>query len=40
MNGNGCAFCLNMHTADLRKMGETEPVIEWLKIYRSKSIRL
>ncbi|WP_374049564.1 carboxymuconolactone decarboxylase family protein [Neobacillus sp. OS1-2] len=21
---NGCAFCLNMHTADARKMGETE----------------
>lgn len=21
---NGCAFCLNMHTTDARKMGETE----------------
>jgi len=21
---NGCAFCINMHTADARKMGETE----------------
>ncbi|MCM3571214.1 carboxymuconolactone decarboxylase family protein [Neobacillus mesonae] len=21
---NGCAFCLNMHTADARKLGETE----------------
>jgi AhpD family alkylhydroperoxidase len=21
---NGCAFCLNMHSADARKMGETE----------------
>ncbi|MGJ7913109.1 carboxymuconolactone decarboxylase family protein [Neobacillus sp. LXY-1] len=21
---NGCAYCLNMHTADARKMGETE----------------
>ncbi|MBO0995968.1 carboxymuconolactone decarboxylase family protein [Bacillus sp. SD088] len=21
---NGCAFCLNMHTADARKIGETE----------------
>ncbi len=21
---NGCAFCLNMHTSDARKMGETE----------------
>lgn len=21
---NGCAFCLNMHTQDARKLGETE----------------
>ncbi|TDL74914.1 carboxymuconolactone decarboxylase family protein [Peribacillus frigoritolerans] len=21
---NGCAYCINMHTADARKMGETE----------------
>src|SRR6188472_884922 len=21
---NGCAFCINMHTSDARKMGETE----------------
>jgi AhpD family alkylhydroperoxidase len=21
---NGCAFCINMHTADARKNGETE----------------
>ncbi|RFA32020.1 hypothetical protein CAI16_12495, partial [Virgibacillus dokdonensis] len=21
---NGCAYCMNMHTADARKMGETE----------------
>ena len=22
---NGCAFCINMHTQDARKRGETEP---------------
>jgi AhpD family alkylhydroperoxidase len=24
---NGCAYCLNMHTADARKMGETEQTV-------------
>jgi AhpD family alkylhydroperoxidase len=31
---NGCAFCLNMHTADARKLGETELRIYLLDAWR------
>ena len=31
---NGCAFCLNMHTKDARKMGETEQRIYALNAWR------
>jgi AhpD family alkylhydroperoxidase len=31
---NGCAFCLNMHTKDARKMGETEQRIYVLNAWR------
>ena len=31
---NGCAFCLNMHTKDARKMGETEQRIYGLNAWR------
>lgn len=31
---NGCAFCINMHTADARKMGETEQRIYCLSAWR------
>lgn len=31
---NGCAFCLDMHTRDLRKMGETEQRIYLLSAWR------
>ncbi|OIK17228.1 hypothetical protein BIV60_00660 [Bacillus sp. MUM 116] len=30
---NGCAFCLNMHTSDARKMGETEQRIYCLNVW-------
>ena len=30
---NGCAFCLNMHTKDARKMGETEQRIYGLNAW-------
>ena len=30
---NGCAFCLNMHTSDARKMGDTEPRIYCLNVW-------
>jgi AhpD family alkylhydroperoxidase len=30
---NGCAFCLNMHTADARKMGETEQRIYCVSVW-------
>ena len=28
---NGCAYCINMHTADARKQGETEQRLYLLK---------
>ena len=28
---NGCAFCLNLHSSDARKLGETEQRIDQLK---------
>jgi len=31
---NGCAFCLNMHTQDARKLGETEQRIYVLPAWR------
>ncbi|MBB6447133.1 carboxymuconolactone decarboxylase family protein [Bacillus benzoevorans] len=31
---NGCAFCLNMHTADARKMGETEQRLYCISAWR------
>lgn len=31
---NGCAFCLNMHTKDARKLGETEQRIYTLPAWR------
>ena len=31
---NGCAFCINMHTTDARKMGETEQRIYLLSAWR------
>lgn len=31
---NGCAFCLNMHTKDARKLGETEQRIYGLNAWR------
>src|SRR5690554_3992094 len=31
---NGCAYCIDMHTRDLRKMGETEQRIYLLSAWR------
>jgi len=31
---NGCAYCLNMHTSEARKMGETEQRIYCLSAWR------
>ena len=31
---NGCAFCINLHTKDARKMGETEQRIYGLSAWR------
>ncbi|WP_442601995.1 carboxymuconolactone decarboxylase family protein [Paenibacillus sp. KN14-4R] len=31
---NGCAFCLDMHMADLRKMGETEQRVHLISVWR------
>jgi len=31
---NGCAFCINMHTAEARKIGETEQRIYLLSAWR------
>lgn len=31
---NGCAFCIDMHTSDLRKMGETEQRLSLLVAWR------
>ncbi|NUY82639.1 carboxymuconolactone decarboxylase family protein [Flavobacterium sp. MAH-1] len=35
---NGCAFCINMHTADARKYGETEQRIYMLNAWREADI--
>jgi len=31
---NGCAFCLDMHTSDLRNMGETEQRLNLIVVWR------
>ncbi|MGP4080021.1 carboxymuconolactone decarboxylase family protein [Pseudalkalibacillus sp. R45] len=31
---NGCAFCINMHTSDARKMGETEQRLYCISAWR------
>ncbi|MFP7296759.1 carboxymuconolactone decarboxylase family protein [Neobacillus niacini] len=31
---NGCAYCINMHTADARKMGESEQRLYCLSAFR------
>jgi len=35
---NGCAFCLNMHTRDARKYGETEQRIYLLNAWRETKL--
>lgn len=35
---NGCAFCINMHTADARKYGETEQRIYLLSAWREADV--
>jgi len=35
---NGCAYCLNMHTRDARKIGETEQRIYLLNAWRETSL--
>ena len=35
---NGCAFCLNMHTADARKYGETEKRIYLISAWREADV--
>ena len=35
---NGCAFCINMHTTDARKLGETEQRIYLLNAWRETTL--
>ncbi|PWS32375.1 carboxymuconolactone decarboxylase family protein [Pedobacter paludis] len=35
---NGCAFCINMHTIDARKMGETEQRLYLLSAWRETTL--
>lgn len=35
---NGCAFCINMHTTDARKYGETEQRIYLLSAWRETTL--
>ncbi|WP_428229773.1 carboxymuconolactone decarboxylase family protein [Flavobacterium sp.] len=35
---NGCAFCINMHTTDARKYGETEKRIYLLNAWREADV--
>jgi AhpD family alkylhydroperoxidase len=35
---NGCAFCINMHTADARKYGETEQRLYLLNAWRESPL--
>lgn len=35
---NGCAFCVDMHTSDLRSMGETEQRLNLIVVWRDAPI--
>lgn len=35
---NGCAYCINMHTTDARKLGETEQRIYLLNAWRETNL--
>ena len=35
---NGCAFCMDMHTQDARKLGETEQRIYLLSVWRESAV--
>ncbi|WP_429843173.1 carboxymuconolactone decarboxylase family protein [Brevibacillus sp. FIR094] len=35
---NGCAFCMDMHTQDARKLGETEQRIYLLSLWRESAV--
>ena len=35
---NGCAFCLDMHTSDLRGMGETEQRLNLIVVWREAPV--
>jgi AhpD family alkylhydroperoxidase len=35
---NGCAFCIHMHTTDLRRMGESEMRLYMLDAWRESSL--
>ncbi len=35
---NGCAFCIHMHTHDMRKMGESEDRMHLLAAWRESSL--
>lgn len=35
---NGCAFCVNMHTSDARKQGETEQRIYLISVWREADV--
>lgn len=35
---NGCAFCLNMHATDARKIGETEQRLYLLSVWRETTL--
>ncbi|WP_172142652.1 carboxymuconolactone decarboxylase family protein [Brevibacillus sp. HB1.3] len=35
---NGCAFCMDLHTQDARKLGETEQRIYLLSVWRESAV--
>jgi AhpD family alkylhydroperoxidase len=35
---NGCAFCMDMHTQDARKLGETEQRIYLLSVWKESAV--
>ncbi|MED1782837.1 carboxymuconolactone decarboxylase family protein [Brevibacillus fortis] len=35
---NGCAFCMDMHTQDARKLGETEQRIYLISLWRESAV--
>ncbi|GJM71274.1 hypothetical protein HMSSN036_34900 [Paenibacillus macerans] len=35
---NGCAFCLDMHTKELRKLGESEQRINLISVWRESPV--